>query len=59
VGEIGMDNVSPRRKGNGRGSVVDGVPRKACAKDSFAVCTGAAVGAGEAIYDGTDVASLL
>jgi len=59
VGVIDMDSVSPRIEGSGRGSVVDGVPRKACAKEGFADCTTAAIRAGATICVGTAVASLL
>ncbi|KEH19711.1 transmembrane protein, putative [Medicago truncatula] len=37
-----MASVSPRIEGNEIGSLVDGVPRNAGAKEGFAVCTVAA-----------------
>ena len=59
VGVIDMDSVSPHIERSGRGSAVDRVPHKACAKDGFADCTDATIRAGATICVETAVASLL
>lgn len=38
-----MASVSPQIEGNEIESVVDGVPRNTCAKEDFAVYTGATI----------------
>lgn len=57
--EINMASVSPRIEGNEIGSLVDGVPRNAGAKEGFAVCTGAAIWAEETLCVGTVAAAIL
>jgi len=54
---IEIDSVSPRIEGNGRGSEIDGVPQRACAKDGFVDCAGGAIGAAEMILPDVMVAA--